>query len=99
MQSTITDGPLSSTEIRGEISFNDVWLAYGTGPNVLSNITLHIPAGTSLGIVGSVGSGKSSLVGLLPRLYDVSQGSVTIDGHDLREYTLTDLRASIAVVP
>lgn len=99
MQSTITDGPLSSTEIRGEISFNDVWLAYGTGPNVLSNITLHIPAGTSLGIVGSVGSGKSSLVGLLPRLYDVSQGSVTIDGHDLREYTLTDLRTSIAVVP
>lgn len=98
MQSTITDGPLSSPEIRGEIRFTDVCLAYGTGPTVLNTINLTIPAGTSLGIVGSVGSGKSSLAGLLPRLYDVTAGSITIDGHDLREYTLTDLRSSIAVV-
>lgn len=99
MQSTITDGPLSSPKIRGEIRFTDVCLAYGTGPTVLNTINLTIPAGTSLGIVGSVGSGKSSLAGLLPRLYDVTAGSITIDGHDLREYTLTDLRSSIAVVP
>lgn len=99
MQSTITDGPLSSPEIRGEIRFTDVCLAYGAGPTVLNTINLTIPAGTSLGIVGSVGSGKSSLAGLLPRLYDVTAGSITIDGHDLREYTLTDLRSSIAVVP
>lgn len=99
MQSSITDGPLQPSEIRGDIVVRDVSLAYANGPVVLHNINLHIPAGTSLGIVGSVGSGKSSLAGLLPRLYDVSSGSVMIDGHDIREYSLTNLRSSIAVVP
>lgn len=99
MQSTITDGPLVNSTIRGEINFKNVSLAYGNGPTVLHDVNLQIPAGTSLGIVGTVGSGKSSLAGLLPRLYDVSAGCVMIDGHDIRKYSLTDLRSSIAVVP
>lgn len=99
MQSSITDGPLQQHDIRGDIVFRGVSLAYANGPVVLHDVDLHIPAGTSLGIVGSVGSGKSSLAGLLPRLYDVSSGSVQIDGHDIREYSLTNLRSSIAVVP
>jgi ATP-binding cassette subfamily B protein len=99
LQSTITDGPLRPDALAGNIEFRSVSLAYGAGSPVLENISLTIPAGTSLGIVGSVGSGKSSLAGLLPRLYDVSSGSVRIDGHDIREYALTNLRSAIAVVP
>jgi ATP-binding cassette subfamily B protein len=99
LQSTITDGPLRPDTLIGNIEFRNVSLAYGSGPIVLENISINIPAGTSLGIVGSVGSGKSSLAGLLPRLYDVTSGSVVIDGHDIRQYALTDLRAAIAVVP
>ncbi|MEY2718996.1 MAG: hypothetical protein RLZZ273_362 [Bacteroidota bacterium] len=99
MQSTIVDGQLSASITRGEIHFHGVSLNYGNGPQILSDINLSVPSGSSLGIVGSVGSGKSSLVGLLPRLYDASKGSISIDGHDLREYTLSDLRAAIAVVP
>ncbi len=99
LQSTITDGPLRADAITGNVEFRNVSLAYGSGPTVLENISINIPAGTSLGIVGSVGSGKSSLAGLLPRMYDVTSGSVMIDGHDIREYALTDLRSAIAVVP
>jgi ATP-binding cassette subfamily B protein len=99
LQSTITDGPLRPDALAGNIEFRSVSLAYGAGSPVLENISLTIPAGTSLGIVGSVGSGKSSLAGLLPRLYDVSSGSVRIDGQDIREYALTNLRSAIAVVP
>jgi ATP-binding cassette subfamily B protein len=99
LQSTITDGPLRPDALAGNIEFRSVSLAYGAGSPVLENISLTVPAGTSLGIVGSVGSGKSSLAGLLPRLYDVSSGSVMIDGQDIREYALTNLRSAIAVVP
>ncbi|MBM4178426.1 MAG: ABC transporter ATP-binding protein [Ignavibacteria bacterium] len=99
MQSTITDGTVQQSSVRGDISFENVSLAYGDGPTVLSDIHLRIPAGTSLGIVGSVGSGKSSLIGLLPRLYDASHGHVRIDGIDVRDYSLSSLRSAIAVVP
>lgn len=99
MQSSITDGNLVSTNVRGDVTFEHVSLAYGNGPSILSDINLRIAAGTSLGIVGSVGSGKSSLVGLLPRLYDATHGRVLIDGHDVRDYALSSLRSAIAVVP
>ena len=86
-------------EIRGTIEFDNVSLAYdGTTP-VLSNISVTVPAGSSLGIVGTVGSGKSSLIGLLPRLYDVTSGAVRIDGIDVRNISIVTLRGSIAVVP
>jgi ATP-binding cassette subfamily B protein len=62
-------------------------------------VSFSIAPGESLGIVGSVGSGKSSIIGLLPRLYDVSEGSVLVDGRDVRQYQLGTLRAAIAVVP
>ncbi len=69
-----------------------------TGPVVLSNVSFEISAGTRTGIAGFTGSGKSTLVNLIPRLYDVSEGSVTIDGTDLRKMPLKTLRASIAYV-
>jgi len=86
-------------DIKGHITFDNVSLLYDGITPVLNNITLDVPEGTSLGIVGMVGSGKSSLVGLLPRLYDVSSGAVCIDGIDVRKMSLLTLRGSIAVVP
>lgn len=97
--STITSGSAAPSEIVGGISFRNVTLSYDGTRRVLDDLNFEIAPGESLGIVGSVGSGKSSIVGLLPRLYDVSDGKVMIDGHDVRDYSLTDLRAAIAVVP
>ncbi len=87
--------------LRGHIHFDDVSLDYtGTGSRpVLQHIDLEIPEGGSLGILGSVGSGKSSLVNLIPRLYEVSSGSLTIDGHAIRAIPLQVLRRDVAVVP
>ncbi len=97
--STIKSGSAAPSEIVGGISFRNVTLSYDGTRRVLDDLNFKIAPGESLGIVGSVGSGKSSIVGLLPRLYDVSEGKVMIDGHDVRDYSLTDLRAAIAVVP
>lgn len=94
------------TALEGIVEFNNVSLAYPTNSTtkqtqrpVLNNINLTIPAGHSLGILGGVGSGKSSLVNLIPRLYDATQGQVLIDGHDVRTIPLEVLRANISVVP
>lgn len=89
------------TTLNGTVSFEDVSLDFsGTGQHpVLSHINLDIPAGGSLGILGSVGSGKSSLVNLIPRLFEPSHGSVRIDGHDVRSIPLEVLRKHIAMVP
>lgn len=84
----------------GSIDFEGVDFGYhGKGSNLcLKNINLHIRSGETVGIVGSTGSGKSSLVQLIPRLYDVTAGSVKVGGHDVREYDLEKLRNEVAVV-
>lgn len=98
----ITDAPnvVSSTarEINGEIEFRDLNFAYN-GTQVLYNVNLHILAGTSLAIVGPTGSGKTTLVNLIPRIYDAEPGSVLIDGNSVRQYLLADLRRNIGFVP
>lgn len=96
---TIVSGGSAHPEIAGRVEFRNVSLAYESGGTVLDNLSFSIEPGDSLGIVGAVGSGKSSIIGLLPRLYDVTSGGVTIDGIDVRQMALTDLRAAIAVVP
>jgi ATP-binding cassette, subfamily B, multidrug efflux pump len=83
---------------RGEIVFDHVSLAYQE-TEVLHDITLRVPAGSSLGIVGLTGSGKSSLVNALARVFDVSAGAITIDGVDIRQIPLTKLRGAIGYVP
>lgn len=88
----------SLTPDRGEIEFRDVGLAYG-GRVALHAINLHVPAGTSLGIVGPTGAGKSSLVNLLARVYDATAGKVLIDGEDVRDIPLAALRRSMGYVP
>ena len=87
--------------IRGEIEFRNLTFRYPgeDREDVLRDVSLHIPAGTTLGIVGPVGSGKSTLVSLIPRLYEVDDGQVFIDGIDLNRIPLKTLRGHIAMVP
>jgi len=87
--------------IRGEIEFRNLTFRYSgeDREDVLRDVSLHIPAGTTLGIVGPVGSGKSTLVSLIPRLYEVDDGQVFIDGIDLNRIPLKTLRGHIAMVP
>ncbi len=103
-QPAIVDDPaIVSREpqpIEGAITFRNLSFTYSTGgPEVLHNIDLEIPAGSSLAVVGPTGSGKSSLVGLIPRLHDAPAGSILIDGRPIREYSLAQLRAAIGFVP
>jgi ATP-binding cassette subfamily B protein len=85
-------------EIQGEIEFRNLNFAYGD-KQVLRDINLRIPAGSSLAIVGPTGSGKTTLVDLIPRIYDAAPGSVLIDGKPIRQYPLASLRESIGFVP
>src|ERR1700677_960118 len=96
----IADDPTAvSTPITGDIEFCNLNFAYSGGPLVLENINLRIPAGSSMAIVGPTGSGKSTLVGLIPRLHDAAAGEVLIDHQPIRHYTLSELRKSIGFVP
>ena len=85
--------------MRGDLRVRRLTFAYGNGHAVLHDIELHVPAGTTLAIVGATGSGKSTLVHLLVRFYDPPPGTVFLDGHDVREIPLSHLRAAIAFVP
>ena len=102
----IQDGPevraaaqvARATHLQGEIEFRNLNFAYNGTP-VLREVSLRVPAGTSLAIVGPTGSGKTSLVSLIPRIYDAAPGSVLIDGRPIREYPLAFLRKNIGFVP
>jgi len=88
--------------LKGDIEFRHLNFSYGDGPDatqVLRDISLHIPAGSSLAIVGPTGCGKSTLVNLIPRLYDAPEGTLLIDGLPVREYPLEVLRRNIGMVP
>ncbi|MGA2978034.1 MAG: ABC transporter ATP-binding protein [Terriglobales bacterium] len=87
-----------STDLLGEIEFRNLNFAYN-GTSVLKDINLRIPAGSSLAIVGPTGSGKTTLVNLIPRIYDAAPGSVLIDGHAIRQFPLDALRRQIGFVP
>jgi ATP-binding cassette subfamily B protein len=97
---SIADAPTAVDDpITGDIEFRNLTFAYPNAPDVLHDINLHIPAGTSLAIVGPTGSGKSTLVNLIPRLHDAPPGTVLIDRHPIRHFTLAELRKSIGFVP
>ncbi|HEY2497250.1 MAG TPA: ABC transporter ATP-binding protein [Candidatus Angelobacter sp.] len=102
-QSEITDAQVAAdlantATLRGEIEFRHLNFSYNGVP-VLKDINLTIPAGSSLAIVGPTGSGKTTLVSLLPRIYDTEPGSLLIDGRPVREYPLDMLRRNIGFVP
>ncbi|WP_185553412.1 ABC transporter ATP-binding protein [Listeria cossartiae] len=85
-------------EFRGDIDYNQVSFEYSDGKNVLNHINLSIKAGETVAFVGPSGAGKTTICNLLPRFYDVSAGKITIDGENIKRFTLPSLRAQIGVV-
>jgi ATP-binding cassette subfamily B protein len=102
-QPAIADAPAVTphrSTVRGHIEFRNLSFTYPTGgPEVLHEISLDIPAGSSLAIVGPTGSGKSTLVSLIPRLHDAPDGTVWVDGEAIRRWPLAELRGAIGFVP
>ncbi|MEO6695326.1 MAG: ABC transporter ATP-binding protein, partial [Ignavibacteria bacterium] len=95
-----TNYEIKSEDIKGEIEFKNVSFKYPLSNNfVLKNINLRIRKGTTLGIIGQTGSGKSTLINLIPRIWDTTEGNIYIDGHDIKKIPLKILRESIGVVP
>ena len=92
------DESLPVDRVKGEIELQDISFAYSDREPVFQNFSLKIPAGKTLAVVGSTGSGKSTLVKLLLRLYDVNEGKIAVDGIDLRDLQLSDLRQAIGLV-
>ena len=82
-----------------KIKFSDVSFTYGDGADELSNISFEIKRGQTVGIIGGTGSGKSTLIGLIPRFYDVKSGCVSVDGVNVKEYPFLQLRGQMGIVP
>ena len=96
----ITDraGALDLVDPVGEVRFDGVRFAYGEGAPVLDGFDLHVPAGETVAVVGATGSGKSTIARLLLRFYEVGEGAVRIDGHDVRDVTMASLRHNVGMV-
>jgi ATP-binding cassette, subfamily B, bacterial len=90
--------PLSIVRAKGEFEFRNVTFQYHQSHRGLRNISFHVPAGTRVGIMGGNGAGKTTLINLLMRFYDATQGAVLLDGNDVREYRIHDLRRQFSVV-
>ena len=86
------------TEIRKGITFENVTFSYTEGREILHNVSLEIPRGTTLALVGNSGGGKTTISALIPRLYDIKNGNIKIDGKDIKEFTQKSLRKQIAMV-
>ena len=94
----LVEGDTELDETKGEISFNRIEFSYPERESVLDGVSLNIGAGETIGLVGSTGSGKTTLVGLLLRFHDPLQGSVSLDGNNVKELKLASLRGSISLV-
>lgn len=96
----ITDAPdaVDLQNVRGDICFEDVGFRYNEGGDIFEHLNLDVAAGDYVALVGTSGVGKTTLCNLIPRFYDVSSGSVTIDGHDVRSLTAKSLRSAIGMV-
>ncbi|MBM4172006.1 MAG: ABC transporter ATP-binding protein, partial [Ignavibacteria bacterium] len=90
--------PQSISEVKGEIKFNNVWFAYNPGEYVLKNVSFEIKPGETVAIVGATGAGKTSIINILTRFYDIEKGSITLDGIDIRELDKRELRKYISIV-
>ncbi|MBD5093353.1 MAG: ABC transporter ATP-binding protein [Subdoligranulum sp.] len=94
----VSPAAAETTVADGSIDLDHVSFAYGEGKPVLRDIDLHIRSGETIGIIGGTGSAKTSLVQLIPRLYDITEGTVRVGGRDVREYDLDTLRSAVAMV-
>ncbi len=91
-------GSLEKSDVKGALSFSDVRFSYVKDEEVLHGISFDVEAGETVAIVGATGAGKSTIINLLNRFYEIDSGSILIDGHDIKEYTLKSLRSHIAIV-
>ena len=94
----VKDGKQELAHSRGEVAFENVSFSYGDGSRVLSGLTFNVQPGESVALVGPTGSGKSTIINLLPRFYDVTEGAILVDGVDIRNYRLESLRRQIGIV-
>uniref|UniRef100_UPI004048178C ABC transporter ATP-binding protein n=2 Tax=Roseivirga sp. TaxID=1964215 RepID=UPI004048178C len=92
------EGDYVPKDFRGEVKFKNVWFAYNEEEYVLKDISFEAKEGETIALVGATGAGKSSVINLLSRFYEINKGSIEIDGHDLKEYDLSALREKIGVV-
>ncbi len=92
------DNPVAFNDIKGDIAVNHVTFSYENNKNVLTDLSLHIPAGKHVALVGPSGGGKTTLCNLIPRFYDYEQGEILIDGINIRHVSLHDLRRNIGIV-
>jgi len=95
---TVNDGTLVPKTLRGDVNFDNVWFAYNDEDWVLRDISFRVNAGETVAFVGATGAGKSSIINLLSRFYDINKGEITIDGIDVHQYELGELRRNIGVV-
>ena len=94
----LVEGDIELKDTKGEINFDSIEFSYPERESVLSGVSLNIRAGETIGLVGSTGSGKTTLVGLLLRFHDPLKGSVSLDGNDVKDLKLSSLRGSISLV-
>jgi ATP-binding cassette subfamily B multidrug efflux pump len=92
------DGSLTTDKIKGDVSFENVWFAYKDEDYVLKDISFDVKQGETLALVGATGAGKSSVINLLNRFYEINKGTIKVDGHDILDYDINNLRTKIAVV-
>lgn len=97
-ENIVNGGKFKIESVRGEVKFENVWFAYNENEYVLKNINLDIEPGQTIALVGATGAGKSSIINLLNRFYDIGRGSIKIDGTDIKEFDLSSLRKNIGVV-
>ncbi len=94
----VENGTFTPEEIKGEVSFDHVWFAYNDADYVLKDITIDIKPGETIAMVGATGAGKSSIINLLNRFYEINRGTIKVDGTDIKEFDLAILRKNIGVV-
>ncbi|WP_339698345.1 ABC transporter ATP-binding protein [uncultured Roseivirga sp.] len=92
------EGTYMPEKFKGDVKFKNVWFAYNDEEYVLKDISFEVKEGETIALVGATGAGKSSVINLLSRFYEINKGTIEIDGHDLKEYDLSALREKIGVV-
>ncbi len=95
---TPNDGKYKPEHVKGEITFKNVWFAYNEEKWVLKDVSFHVEQGETLALVGATGAGKSSIINILSRFYEIQKGEILLDGVNIKEYDLTFLRQTIATV-
>ncbi len=92
------DGAVTLADVKGDVCYRDVTFSYNDGDAVLRNLSLSVEAGKTLALVGPSGGGKTTLCHLLPRFYEADEGTITLDGIDIRDVTLSSLRQTVGIV-